>query len=168
VKAEFDDEPGVSVRHEIWEVSADVRHLYEGIYSMAFGRRVTVAFVPEIGLATGDRPALPMNFDLITTSAQARLISLATAQCAVTPNAARAGTCEALTSIRWDDDIQHASPIVFYVTPDEFRVLQAELDALSQKSSGIHDAVPLSDVMEYKVIRFVREHILTSAWFSVC
>lgn len=156
----------VRVGEEADEQYDDVAPLYRGILSLDLNYLVSVDFVPDLtdvgppwrGWVFG-----PVEDDF-STPQQARLAKLLGARYAVTPNAERAGTEDGF-SWSWTDE--PAEPgTVFYVSPEEFDELTADLIDLAEIAGGVHSPVRHSAVADRPVVRFVESRVLASRWFD--
>jgi hypothetical protein len=148
----------------VWPESADhpspVNAMYEGIYSVTLNHSVSFMFVPPVDRRAPGTPALPADVDDVRTPDEARRTVIALSSLVVTPDDARAATIE--TSISGDD----RRCVTFYVTLDEFHELEGELRNFSERLPGVHDAVPVSEIADTRLARFLLTRALPSDQLS--
>jgi hypothetical protein len=154
----------VRVRARGWDEEPERAELYEGMYAFDLNEVVRVSFVPA---ATAPRPwsvnNLPGDISEFTSVEQARVFELLISPYSVTPDEARAGAEEQFDwPFDWDDPATRPRPTVFYVTPEEFARLRADLEELSDIAGSLHSFVRRSDVTEHEVVRFIERRILDS------
>ena len=147
----------------------DSKAMYAGIYSARLNHSVYVDFVPEFERAPWP-PRLPDNVDDVKSIDTARRIAVAGSFYVVTPDEARKDSIETFPDPQADED-----PIlrgegrlisVFYVGVAEFEELSGELQALSDKMSGIYDSVPVSELNGTALGRVLLERIVPSGQLS--
>ncbi|MCI4065025.1 hypothetical protein MRQ36_21655 [Micromonospora sp. R77] len=158
----------VRVRARSWDEEPEQAALYEGMYSFDLNQLVWVSFVPAVTIprpwSLGD---LPGDISEFTTSEQVRVYELLGTAYSVTPDETRAGTEEQFDwPYDWDAPLPPPHPTVFYVTPEEFDRLSADLDALSEIAGNVHSVVRRSEVLDHEVVRFIERRILDSPLFS--
>ncbi|MCI4065027.1 hypothetical protein MRQ36_21665 [Micromonospora sp. R77] len=147
-----------------WDEEPEQAALYEGIYSFDLNEVVSVSFVPAV---TTPRPwsldDLPGDISEFTTSEQVRVYELLGTEYSVTPDETRAGTEEQFDwPYDWDAPLPPPHPTVFYVTPEEFARLSADLEALSDIAGKLHSFVRREEVVDHEVVRFIERRILDS------
>jgi hypothetical protein len=104
---------------------------------------------------------VPLDADNVATRAEARRMTIALSPLVVTPDEIRARSVEAFLA---DCDAVHT---IFYVNNDEFAALSRELDSLSDMFAGVHDAVPVSQLADSALARYLTQLIIPSGYLSV-
>jgi hypothetical protein len=137
----------VSVRRQAWEEEPKVAPLYQGIFDVILNHSISIIFVPELERNTNCWcPTLPDNVDEITTDIEARLVSIALSKYSVTPNPLLAGRGEIISR----DVFQTPERgVIFYVTPQEFKIFSSELSMLSEQLPSVHSSQPVSEIDFY-------------------
>jgi len=158
----------VRVRARAWDEDPERADLYDGIYTFDLNQVVSISFVPD---PTAARPwsvkDLPADTADVTTATQARLLELLTAHYSVTPDPTRPGTDERLDwPFDWPDPGEPPHPTIFYVTPEEFAHLSADLDTLSKVAGNVHSVIRRAELADHDAVRFVDNRILTSPLLS--
>jgi hypothetical protein len=147
----------------------DAKAMYTGIYSARLNHSVYVDFVPAFERAPWP-PRLPVNVDDVKSIDDARRIAVASSFYVVTPDEARKGTIEIFPDPHADEDpiLQGEGRFisVFYVGAAEFEELSRELQALSDKMSGIYDSVPVSELNGTALGRVLLDRIVLSGQLS--
>ena len=154
----------VRVRARSWDEPAEKAELYDGLYTVDLNEVVSLSFVPSPAAA---RPwsvhDLPADIADFTSADQVRLFELLTSPYSVVPDQARAGTEEQFDwPFDWPDTGTPPRPTIFYVTPEAFAGLAADLDALSDIAGNVHSVVRRADVVDHGVVRFIEDRILSS------
>jgi hypothetical protein len=154
----------ISVRHQSCEEEAEVAVLYQGIFDVILNHTVNIMFVPDIVINSQYwPPVLPENLDDISTEIEARLITVALSKYTVTPNSLLAGKEEIIPQT---DSNYCQSGVVFFVTPEDFKIFSMELLMLAEQIPSLHSSKKLSEIQNLNFIRFILSHIITSKYFA--
>lgn len=135
--------------------------VFSGIYSVTLNHMIAIAFVPAVDRRSPWPPVVPPDADNVATSVEARRMTTALSPLTVTPDEIRAGSVETFLG-RCD-----AVHTIFYVNNNEFAVLSRELDSLSDMFTGVHDAVPVSQLGDSTLVRCLTQLIIPSGYISV-
>jgi hypothetical protein len=163
----------INVRSEDWE--HDGSPLFEGIYSVALNSTVDIAFVPDISdLGSPWSVALPVDVYNCQSEREARLHLLRTTDYSVTPNASRANQVEAIPLLPHpnpfpplpDEPPLPEHGILWYISPEEWSALQAQLSDLFPDTRLEHEFVRLSQITGSPLGRFLEERFLPSGRLS--
>ena len=161
----------VRVFEKGWDVNPKLAHLYEGMYSFDLNRVVSISFIPRVTAAGPPWSAdgLPDDVAEFTTPEQAHLLEILSQPYSVTPDDERAGTVEQLPwMFDWPDpddsftpaDEPPPTPIVFFVSTEEFDRLSADLAALTDIAGTVQSMVRHAEVADHEAIRFIDERII--------
>ncbi|MEC4818003.1 MAG: hypothetical protein SAK29_32745 [Scytonema sp. PMC 1069.18] len=154
----------VSVRLQAWEEEPEIAPLYQGIIEVTLNHTLSIIFVPEFERnANCCHYVLPDNVDKITTDIEARLVSVALSKYSVTPNPSLAGLEEIISRVICETPERG---VIFYVTPEEFKIFSSELSMLSEQLPSVHSSRPASEIENLEVTKFLLSRILTSKYFA--
>ncbi|MBR8835462.1 MAG: hypothetical protein DSM106950_15925 [Stigonema ocellatum SAG 48.90 = DSM 106950] len=154
----------VSVRRQTWEEEPEVAPLYQGIFDVTLNHALSVVFVPEFERnANCWPPILPDNVDEITTEIEARMVTVALSKYSVTSNLLLAGLEEIISRVVWEAPQQG---VIFYVTPQEFKVFSAELSILSEQLPAVYSSRQVSEIENLEVTKFLISRILASTYIA--
>ncbi len=155
-----------------WEKPDEVALLYTGVLAVTLNRTIEVLFVPNTRKT--ERiwpPVLPDNTNAIHTPEEARLVSLALARYAVTPDAAQAGREELLPDPGWDrpEEGLHIPPsqgAIFYTTPQEYEGLSDEVLLLANRASNFSRGASSSELAGTCLMEFLLRRVIASPHFA--
>lgn len=170
MKVGSDANYNVRIRARAWEEDpGESERLYAGMWTFDLNQVVSVSFVPD--LTAVPRPwsvdALPDDIDDFTQAWQVRLVEVLTTSYSVTPDPERAGAEEQFPWPWPGDDGRPMPPCtVFYVTPEEFERLAADLAELSQVAGNVHSTVRRDEITDHEVVAFVERRVLGSPLFT--
>jgi hypothetical protein len=145
----------VGVRRSSLDHVGDAASHYDDIFSIVLNHTVPIEFVPELDRSPPWPPPLPENVDRVASPTEARRATVALADLVVTPDPARPGDDEVISHA-------HGQCVLFYTSPDEFRALVRELDALERSLSDFHDGVPVSHLAGRRLADLLLHRILRS------
>lgn len=148
----------VNVWAESNEHPSPIDELYRDVYTATLNHVVSIEFVPAFQRAPWP-PELPNDVDEVASKDAARRTAVALARYAVTPDAHRAGEFEAF-------DRDGSKTVIFYVSSDEFERLGNELRLLSDRFTGVHDSLPISELGVSAFQKLVLERIIPSGQLS--
>jgi hypothetical protein len=141
------------------EHAAEYARAFAGIYTVTLNHAISIELVPTVDRRPPWPPELPEDVDCPASSDEARRTAIRLARYAVTPDAQRAGGVERLPA-------ELDAGVVFFVELAEFDALIAECEALEQRFSGPHDAVPVSTLGTSRLARLLHERVLASGQLS--
>jgi hypothetical protein len=154
----------ISIRHQACEEEPEVAALYQGIFDVVLNHTVSIMFVPDIVIDSQYwPPVLPENVDNISTELEARLITVGLARYTVTPNSLLAGKKEIIPQT---DSNYHQSGVVFFVTPEKFKIFSMELSTLAEQIPSLHSSKKISEISDFNFIKLIVFHIITSKFFA--
>lgn len=172
------------VRPERFEYMYDdgdsVSHWYTGIYTATLNFTIEIAFVPRVNRKyTAWPPVLPDSADTVVSQQEARIVSLLLYHYSITPDALRAGQYEILPDpIREKlikqgelEELENYSGdvprVIFYITPDEWRLARRELYTVSCKYPNWRDDTPrVSQLMDLSFARLILDRIIPSGYLT--
>jgi len=149
----------VGVRRFSLDHVGDAASHYDGIFSVILNHTVSIEFVPELDRSPPWPPPIPENVDRVASPTEARRTTVSLADLVITPDPTRADS---------DELISHADGqcVLFYTSPDEFRTLVRELQAIERSLSDIHDTVPISNLAGGRLAGLLLYRILGSKALS--
>ena len=161
----------IRVSERGWDVNPEKAPLYVGMYSFDLNHVVPISFVPRVTAAgpPWSLDGVPDSTSEFTTPEHARLLEVLSGGYSVTPDDARAGIVEQLPWLfEWPDpddpfasaDKPPPTPIVFFVSTEEFRRLSADLAALTDIAGTLQSMVRHAEVADHEAIRFIDERII--------
>lgn len=154
----------ISIKHQTGEEEPEVAALYQGIFDVILNHTVSIMFVPELIINSQCwPPVLPENLDNISTEIEARLVTVALSKYTVTPNSLLAGKEEIIPQT---DSNYSQSGIVFFVTPEEFKIFSMELSMLAEQISSLHSSKKVSEIQDFHFIQLLLSHIIPSKNFA--
>lgn len=162
----------VNVWPESREYTDQVSKLYAGIYSVSLNHSFSIEFVPAFERFPWP-PGLPGDVEDVKSCDEARRTMVVLSRYVVTPDDTRKATIETMPDTGSDllgrgipsEDIQTTRDTehsVFYVSAAEFDELAQELGELQDRTPGIHDSLPISQLKGTALARFLHERILPS------
>lgn len=129
------------------EEEPDLAALLAGIMRLSVNFGPRIFFVPDVSTVAPPWP--PMSTEKPTTVEEARLAWATTSDWVVTPNAAHAGEID-----------RSGVSTIFYVTPDDFAILTADLEALAAFTNTSLPSWRHDDLTGHAVIRFLDDRVL--------
>lgn len=154
----------ISVKHQTCEEAPEVAALYQGIFDVILNHTVSVMFVPDIVINSQYwPPVLPENLDDISTEIEARLVTVGLSRYTVTPNSLLARKEEIIPQT---DSNYCQSGVVFFVTPEEFKIFSMELSMLAEQISSLHSSKKVSEIQDFHFIQLILSHIIPSKNFA--
>jgi hypothetical protein len=172
-KLVYDADFRLYVYPEMREYDESERPYFEGIYLVPLNSHAQIYFVPDVSdvCPPWTREAIA-DIGRISSERDARIFQVLTSEYSVTPNARLAGTEEVvrlLTRVEPPDpDPWAAEPklpthgVVWYVAPDEWRSLHAELEQLNEVAHSEVSSVRFSQIDGTRLARFLEERFLPS------
>jgi len=163
----------INVRSADWEHEGS--RFFEGIYIVALNSTVEIAFVPDLSdVGSPWDVALPVDVYDCQSEREARLHLLRTTDYSVTPNASRAGQVDSVPLLpdanpippSPDETPPAEQGVVWFVSPEEWSALRAQLRALSPGTRLDHEFVRLSQIAGSPLGRFLEDRFLPSGRLS--
>jgi hypothetical protein len=139
----------VAVSSEELEQSENESRFFRGIYTVSLNDHVRVSFVPDASESYPPWNAyLAPAFDNLASERKMRLFQVLTSRYSVTPNARLAGTEEVVKLLPrtvpsdldpWEAEVADwpSAGVVWYVAPQEWPVLDADLQDLPDRSIAL-------------------------------
>lgn len=170
MKYGFPRDFAVRVRKQEHDEELSVAKFYRGIFSVTLNFLVEIMFIPEFS-RQAERWSLdiPDNVDVVHSTQQARLFTAALSEIIVTPDQSRAGQEELYPlapPLPPIPDVYAKKGVIFYVTPQQFPRISAELAHIAEQTSSVHDFLPLSQLHHLKCTQVILNRIMTSIHFS--
>lgn len=162
----------VSAQLQSWEKPDEVTLLYTGVLAVTLNKAIEVLFVPNTRKTERTwPPTLLDNTNAIHTPEEARLVSLALARYAVTPDAAQAGREELLPDPGWSRPeeglyIPPSYGVIFYTTPQEYETLSDEVLLLANRASNFSRGAPFSEFADTGLMEFLLRRVIASPNFA--
>lgn len=156
----------INLWHYIWEYEEPCPDFYRGIYAVILNRFISVVFVPEVNRESISWPPIadPTIFDGADSVLNARLQTLATESYSVTPNRILAGQEEKIPPPSFAPDSDGC--VIFYVTPEEFKIYRQEITMLNQKIGRAGEGVCASELQDFKFVQLLLNRVITSPNFA--
>ncbi|MFI1916114.1 hypothetical protein [Nocardia sp. NPDC020380] len=154
----------IHVERLSWSVDVDNPELFDRVYILVLNSRIEIRFVPDVSeIAPPWSYSGLRNDDPIATESNAWLWALLTSEYSATPNPERAGSVDVVSLLPYEPiDGDSNSGVVWFVTPQQWADIEAELIDLLGRTDRYNNFVRLSDVQDMHLGRFLEREFFHS------